>query len=576
MMRQFGLFAGLLLLLSSSPTAVLGQSVPFEGGPLQIPFYGQGASPYCWAASIQMVTQSASFSDGRQLFNVIGGSGIDEAGISDWAFRMNNEIETLVRVRCGVDPDRQQWDYINVSSCADYIRRQIAIEGRPVAAYIGHLNHALVFVGYDANTFIIHDPQGVNPAATGYIRRTWNSLTKGLGVRDHIVTLVVPMALDAERPDVTVNIMNNAFRFIQPGSRGQRASQIRFGFDFTRPDGYSWRNSNDQQIVENLPTTVKDLQLEGTIDIVNSHPTEARNVTFNLDVICLDATDRHHNERQTFTLAPNSTKQITGIRIPVDAFRNQNATGPSRYSIIASVFSNSVLVDKATINFAIEAVAIDTPSATDLVNAHIHIEGQGQIDQTFSWNPSGTKVDEPVNVNLDLHTESFPLQITGLVFEGQSTKSANGWTTVETLTGRFSADRRRIEELTATSKAVWVAEFGWPRHEERTWSLTVKNIPLTSGQDVRQRTLEYTMGNLGFVPAGFSITAANYLGTYTENDNPYVGVSHGLRTDRTDHFDFSTARPQITLIFPKSPSLTSPGTPRPPTAASARPRSRRR
>ena len=142
---------------------------PPSNAMLNIPYYGQGQSQYCWAASLQMVTQAADFDESKEIKEIIGTAGVDEGGITDYAFRTSSKISDLVKRRNGIRPDRMMWDYINGNQAKDYIKQQIGNCGRPVAFFNGPASHAIVFVGYDGNTFYMHDPANTDNTAIGYI-----------------------------------------------------------------------------------------------------------------------------------------------------------------------------------------------------------------------------------------------------------------------------------------------------------------------------------------------------------------------------------------------------------------------
>jgi hypothetical protein len=565
MSRRIGRFASLVLLHIGFTAAVSAQAVPFEGGPLQIPYYGQGPSNYCWAASLQMVTEASCFDPHQEIYDIIGKVGVDEGGVTDWAFRMCDEIDAVVRQRCGVSADRQSWDYVNVGVCADYIRNQISVEGRPVAAFFGNLNHALVFVGYDGNDFIIHDPQGANLENTGYARRTWRELTATMARNDKVVTLAVPKALDRERPEVTVNIMNASFRFIQPPANGNQPHAYTWGYDHARRDGYSWRDVASAKAIDTFPSSVKELELQGSIDIVNSSQTQTRTVALWIDISAMSGTG-HYSTHQSLTVGPNSTKQVKLDRIPVDAFRSSNSIDASRYVLTATIRSGDKTLDKAMIFFAIDSAE----NKTEAMSISVRLEGPSVVNQTASAAGDVVRTNDPDVATLHVVADSFPVQFTGRQFRAQVARRFS-YSEDVTITGTFSADRKMIEELTV------IYGFAHPSHGRETkWNFTARNIPFASE---RSKSLVYSLNynDPAKRPQNFSVTTAEYLETKWETNDRDETLRHFYRED---HFNASMAKVAITLYFYKSPTMflmipAGASTPARP-AAPAQPRSGRR
>jgi hypothetical protein len=322
---------------------------------LNIPYYGQGSSQYCWATSIQMVTQAVIFKEDREIWDIIGRMGVDEGGITDYAFRTNSTLSDIIKERTGVRPERMMWDYVNASQCRDYIRQQIGNCGHPVAFFNGPANHAVVIVGYEGGNLIIHDPASTSNTGIGYTPLSWQSIMDRMGVRDKLVTLVIPSStLDSNRPDVTVNIMNGAFEMIKPKMGDADASQMfRFGWDNRTAGGYAFVNTGGNAPAESLPGHTKELKRAGDIEIVNSSRTESRSVSVWVDISSVGAGSSHFSYQESVALGPNSTGLLKMNTVPVDSFR-YNAKQAVDYRLTVSALVNSQKIDEAVINFTLE------------------------------------------------------------------------------------------------------------------------------------------------------------------------------------------------------------------------------
>jgi hypothetical protein len=197
-------------------------------------------------------------------------------------------------------------------------------------------------------------------------------------------------------------------------------------------------------------------------------------------------------------------------------------------------------------------------SGTTRLDGFVKIEGVALRNSTFSWNPSGNKSDEQVNVVLVPHgkvMESTAVEISGRAFTGVSERT---WDAANRMTitceGTFSADRRMIEKLTVTARHVFTGQGSHVMRETRDWTLVMKNIPFTG---MNNGLIEYAVHSTA-AGSGFAIEKAEYLGEYVEEGNPYVSVPRGtvpvMRT-RTDRMTLSASPPTISLKFTPCPAL---------------------
>ncbi len=334
---------------------LFGKTPPATAGPLEIPYYGQGESPYCWAASLQMVSQAAGFETRHEITDIIGKMGVDEGGISSIKFRTSSEISSIIKYRTDVTPDRCTWDGVNYRVMKDYLKRELGVRGYPVAIHSSVWAHAVVVVGYNGDTFYIHDPASTFNSAIGYTAREWKDMVNGMGAGQFMVCLTVPKTLDASRSLITANLMNSAIQFDKLPSDDDPHSRIyKYRWNYTKEDGYTFFDMRDQKAVGALPGEVVDLSQGGDIEIVNASRTSAQEVSIWLDIVCTSTEGVYYSENKRFTVPANSSGRFRFDNILVDKFR-YNAEEASEYSLIVRAMAGGTLVDEAAIQFEIES-----------------------------------------------------------------------------------------------------------------------------------------------------------------------------------------------------------------------------
>lgn len=393
---------------------MVGKTPPPQGM-LEVPWYGQGSSPFCWAASLHMVTQAARFEQRRSVPDIVGSVGVDEGGVGAVAFRMGDAIRDLVAQRSGARPERKMWDYLNADLARDYMRREIGLHGRPVAVFNSRWEHAVVVVGYTGSTFYVHDPASTTPSAVGYKAKPWSEFTAGMVRDDKIVTLVVPGALQAARPLLAVNFLPGSVEFLKPsGGAADPSSLWVYGWDHTRLPGYAFRHSSSEEIGAPLPGGVTTLRTRGEIQISNASRTQSQEVTVYLDVAAGGAptgTGRLETER-TVTVGPNAVVKLNVADIKVDTFR-YNRTEATDYTMTVTARVGSETVDRQVVEFSIAPVTPQVSAVTPTqaaVGAEVTLTGKGfgllplnnkvtfngiQVDRIVSWTDDAIKVVVP-------------------------------------------------------------------------------------------------------------------------------------------------------------------------------------
>ncbi len=388
---------------------------------LDVPYYNQGSSNYCWAASLHMVTQGASFGEVRSIADIIGAVGVDESGIEDWEFRASSQISQLVRTRTGVKPVRQIWDYINKDKAKDYLRREIGVNGRPVAIHVGMWQHAVVVVGYDvsptdgATTFRIHDPNREGVSSLGYTTKPWSAFVEGMSIRNKIVTLAVPKDLTAGNDRVTVNFLSGAFQFFKPSYGPEDPPNTwAYEWDYTAPAGFAYRVPQVHDRADPLPGEVNVLRVGGEIQLNNASRTASKDVGVYLEILAIGAPagEGRLSTYKLVTVGANSAKNLQIPDIPVDTFR-YNSAQTTEYAMTADVTIGGVTVDKQSVRFKIGSVTPEVTSvqpSTASVGDQVTIRGSklgtmafhnavdfngAAADSVVSWEDNEIKVVVP-------------------------------------------------------------------------------------------------------------------------------------------------------------------------------------
>ena len=254
---------------------------PPSAGPLDIPYYSQGSTAFCTAAALQMIAEAARHAEIGEVCNIVGAIRLDPSGLSPEEAVNSPTVSDVVFARTLKRPERVYWRRGTQSGLRSYIRRQIAFLKRPVVLVSGArgVEHTFVIVGYDGTDFAVHDPQGVEgdiykwlpPARLG-LETSW----------DENGTIVVPSVLSADRPLVTASIMDASLEFVSPRERFQ------FRWDYTVPEGYSFRTGNTAPAVATIPGNVTELRLVpagGGIEIANAYQAGgARRVSVWIDI----------------------------------------------------------------------------------------------------------------------------------------------------------------------------------------------------------------------------------------------------------------------------------------------------
>ncbi|HQJ51219.1 MAG TPA: hypothetical protein PKW05_05520 [Anaerolineae bacterium] len=332
---------------------------PNEADTLEVPYYSQSGG-YCWAATLQMLNESAKHSLTSEEFNIIGMVGVDDTGLGARAARHYPSIRALVRSETNKEPERMLWSVGTYPGMLTYIRRQIACFRRPVG--LMYEKHAVLVVGYDGTKFTVLDPQGLK----GDIYKVTTLLGLGMTEGEEKTTIVVPAPLAADRPLVTVNIKDKALTFVKPAT-ATPGDQFEFRWDYTVARGYSWYSLRQSAVVAVIPAEVSELKIavggDNGVEIANSHLKAAVDVTVRVDIYSHGPGKTHFSDAATMSLAPGEFKPLKVKGIAVSAFRDPSP-GQVDYTLEIRTVVGGKTVDEARVDFVLEPGATPTPTST--------------------------------------------------------------------------------------------------------------------------------------------------------------------------------------------------------------------
>lgn len=328
------------------------QMPPTSAGPLEISYYNQGSTQYCWATCLQMMLESVAPNIDYEIFEWIRATGIDETGAGQEFVLKNKTLATIIESRTGVKPEAKRWQYMSAKAMDTYLRHCVAL-GYPVLVMDPFAEHATLVVGYDGNTFYIHNPASTTNSQIGYTAKQWSEFRVGeLGIRDLYVTLAIPTPVKNQRMS-TLNLSNGMLSFVKPKT-GSGNSMI-YGFKWApTATGYGlYENNGTGTKVDTLPDGVQTLKIKG-IEIANADRSAANSYRVWVDVW------GENNEKKHKSFAPPTNVALGAnamggysIDIPVADFRDSSQTA-TVYKLTASLMDqNSALADQVTIHFAI-------------------------------------------------------------------------------------------------------------------------------------------------------------------------------------------------------------------------------
>ncbi len=326
---------------------------PNSAGPLDVPYFNQGSSNYCWATCLQMMCEGIDPSISNEIYSWIAATGIDEGGVGQDFVLSNSKLHSEIKYQTGSYPEAKRWQYLSAKAMDTYLRDRIAL-GYPVLVMDPFSEHAILVVGYSGNTFYIHNPNNTNNSNIGYSEKQWSDFkVDQLGIRDLYVTLCIPKSLSSTRMQ-TVNITNGTIKIIKP-KIGSENSMI-YGFKWSpTSNGYGFfENAGTGKLVDTLPDGIETIQIKG-IDIANASRTQSKTFNIWVDIWGLDNKKIHKSfePKDPVNVGPNSIGTYS-IDIPVAEFKDSTMGATTSYRMqISAIEQGSGLVDDESILFTI-------------------------------------------------------------------------------------------------------------------------------------------------------------------------------------------------------------------------------
>jgi len=350
---------------------------------LPVPFYGQSSSYACWAAVMQMLSQAVKPSTTESILEILGEARIDESdpsgGMDGATWRFGGAMETILRRRTGVKPTRELWAMgtQGVSrNLRDHVKNVIGLDSVPVGFFSTVKQHSVLLVGYDGDTFLVHDPDGVTDPP-GYRRVPWSELTAGSGVGTSVYLSYVPKRLSATLP-LSVNILPQAVALSHPRIGPIMPETYSFRWDHRDSGGYGFAVPQTNTTLQTLPGRVTTFSVPGLIQVINGSPTTAADLTYTLYVGAVGEADIFTHSYSA-TVPANKSASFVVPSIPVDSFRYNRATA-TEYFLLAEVKGADGLEAAQSIRFSIAGVTPELASitpATAGVGQEVVLTGQG-------------------------------------------------------------------------------------------------------------------------------------------------------------------------------------------------------
>ncbi|HPD15613.1 MAG TPA: C39 family peptidase [Planctomycetota bacterium] len=403
--RFFGLFGGTL---------------PTERR-LEIPYYSQGDSPYCWAAALYMALQAIrpDPQGGLGIHGIIGHMKVGENGITAQQFAgasafggfswWQSALYPLVLNRTGCRVATRSYGTLSAKrTMFDAIKNDIGANGHPVLVWSGRKQHVWLVVGYDGNQVIVHDPALDEPYVMGH--NSWltssghsshkrpeakpfdDSLGTALGMGDttpaktksrisaetdetSIGDLWYTMTFQAEKldpaaPKITLSIPSHGttLRFVAPATKAAPERTYRFHWSPEAADGFVFRRTEggkDAGTVTTLPGDVASLVPVVALTNMGYDKAIRASVAYRI----YSDQNRKHGYSTSFSadLPAKGGKTVTasGSEIAVSAFRDPaNDRAACTYVFDAHVLYRADQADRVQFRFTLGPRSVAPPKDT--------------------------------------------------------------------------------------------------------------------------------------------------------------------------------------------------------------------
>lgn len=340
---------------------------PEQAEPLELPYYSQGITPNCLAAVLQMAAQSAKYRPEGEVHGFMGalGPAYFGEGQGNPRLRWSHATGAYLTQQTDKAAKRIYWMALQQQIQVEYIQRQLAFERRPVLLSSYTAGHALLLVGYpDRKSFYVHNPQQTTGTNSNMYRRmTLEQL--GLDETGNL-TIVVPTAPAADRPLVSVNLLDECVDFAVP-----TGDYYSYRWDVSDARGYVIRANRPVpkgRLVEVIPSDVAEVVAQRAsysgIEVANAHMAgDSKSVLLRIEVVGHGPGQTHYEQSQTIELPPRTTRRVGFSTFAVDEFRDP-APQNVRYTFRAAVTVDGKVTDEASFEFVLEPLLPPSPVPT--------------------------------------------------------------------------------------------------------------------------------------------------------------------------------------------------------------------
>ena len=326
---------------------------PYESSILEIPHYNQGSSPYCWAACIQMLCEAIEHDEINEIPDIIGYTGVSEAGIGQYEFRYNSKIASLIKLRTGVNPDRKLFPKGSAISMDGYLKDRLAL-GYPVIVFSPVEEHAFVVVGYKGSTFYINNPASTTYNGTlSYQTKQWSEFkVSEMDFNAKFVILSIPKEIKCSTRLQSVNLTDGGMVFSQVKPAPQNPVTYKYRYDYQKSSGFSFKNKDDK-VFDTIPGDVTNLDLN-EIQLCNTSQTQSKSFNVWIDIWGQNNKKLHKSfaPKETIIVPPNSYK-VHKVNIPIAEFRDSSSTATKYRLQITAVEAGGGVMDDYSVFFTI-------------------------------------------------------------------------------------------------------------------------------------------------------------------------------------------------------------------------------
>jgi hypothetical protein len=231
---------------------------------LNVPYYYQGSSSWCWAASLQGLLKY--YGRDWETWKIAETFGNDyDSGLMNGEIAIGHVADFLQAQ--GFEDERTLLGWFDFNELTGYLMYQIS-QGRPVWLGCNGMSHAILAVGFNSQGLLINDPSGyaveflrgansvddarLNPVLITYQEwykicfwnpkmPGWNPLNWDMKGMAAVFSTVVKNASPAQTPAITMSVLNDNIEFQIPRPKNYTYDFYNtFKWDGTKRNGHTF------------------------------------------------------------------------------------------------------------------------------------------------------------------------------------------------------------------------------------------------------------------------------------------------------------------------------------------------